>query len=117
MKAGEYVCETWTWMTTMDSHLVETEIVELNRRYMGLCVRADEKQLAELSVKLNVGMPFLRSLRGLTHDQLEALAATSRCLVQPAIDERSLAHAATIRSESTRALFLSSTKVVRNACV
>ncbi|MGH8435374.1 MAG: hypothetical protein ACRERX_13045 [Pseudomonas sp.] len=99
----------------MDIDLVEKEIIGLNRRFVAICTRTDERNLPELSVKLNVGMPFLRSLRGLNTDQLDAIATTPRCLLQPAIDERSISHAASIKSGTTRSLFLSSTKVVRDA--
>lgn len=99
----------------MDNRLLEQEIGDLNMRFISLCIRADEPDLPTLSVKLNVGMPFLRALRSLSRDQLLAIGQTPRCLLQPALDERSIRQAGAISCQTTRALFLSATKEVRSA--
>lgn len=99
----------------MDNALLTREIQEMNRRFLNLCIRASESQLGDLCLKLNVTMPFLRAVRELDSDQVEALIQTTRSLVQPAVDERAVSQAAAIACPTTRGMFVASASQVKHA--
>jgi hypothetical protein len=99
----------------MDNALLNREIQEMNRRFLNLCIRASEAQLTGVCLKLNVSMPFLRTVRDLDSDQVEALIQTTRCLVQPAVDERAISHAVAIACPTTRSMFVASASQVKHA--
>lgn len=101
----------------MDNAVLSREIQELNRRYLNLCVRASENQLVDLCLRTNATMPFIRAVRSLTSEQLEALIQTPRCLVQSAIDERAVAQAGQIACPTTRSMFVAAASQVKHAIV
>jgi hypothetical protein len=100
----------------MQSSLIHNEIIDINRRFANLCLRASEDQLPEVSTLLNTSMQVLRAFRSLSSDQIESVIASPRLLLQPALSDRSILKAAAIKSHPVRALFMSgSTEVVRHA--
>lgn len=98
----------------MDNLLLSREIVELNLRYMSLITRAAPEALTDLCLALNVSVPVLRVIRAMSHDEIVALANSGRCLVQPAVDEVGLLHAASIQNPMLRAQHLGASTQVRH---
>lgn len=99
----------------MDNAVLGREIQELNRRYLNLCVRASENQLVDLCLRTNATMPFIRAVRELSSEQLEALIQTPRCLVQPAVDERAVSQAGQMACPTTRSMFVAAASQVKHA--
>ena len=90
------------------NEIIHLEIAELNKRFIHLCLRVDEKYLPELSVELNCSMSVLKMLRSLNYDQIENLVNERKFLLQPAVDIKGIEKAAEINSSKVRTLFISS---------
>ena len=91
-----------------NKEMIQYEIIELNKRFINICLRVDESYLLELSVQLNTSMSVLRMLRTLNYEQIENLVNESRFLLQPAMDINGIQRAANINSSHIRRLFISS---------
>ncbi len=95
--------------------MIQYEIIELNKRFINICLRVDESYLLELSVQLNTSMSVLRMIRTLNYEQIENLVEEARFFLQPAIDVKGLQKAAGINSAEIRRLFISSSIRPKNA--
>ena len=73
-----------------NKEMIQYEIIELNKRFINICLRVDESYLLELSVQLNTSMSVLRMLRTLNYEQIENLINEARFFLQPAIDVKGL---------------------------
>jgi hypothetical protein len=91
-----------------NKEIIQNEIIQLNNRFINICLRVEEKYLPELSVQLNCSMSVLRMLRSLNYEQIENLVNESRFLLQPAMDINGIQRAANINSSHIRRLFISS---------
>jgi len=98
-----------------NKEMIQYEIIELNKRFINICLRVDESYLLELSVQLNTSMSVLRMLRTLNYEQIENLVNEARFFLQPAIDVKGLQKAAGINSAEIRTLFISSSIRPKNA--
>jgi hypothetical protein len=99
----------------VDTALLAREIVSLNRQFLTLIVRANERDLNDLCLRMNANLPFMEQVRRLSSSQLEALAQTPRCLIQPAVDAGSIERAATIQNPGSRAMYMAAAGRVRHA--
>lgn len=99
----------------MNTQLIRDEIKEINRRFINICLRAEESNIIELSSQMNSSMSIIRMIRNLTFDQIETLNKAEVFILQPSIEEKSLIKAIQINSRDSRKLFLHSTVNVKNA--
>lgn len=99
----------------MRTELIDREIAEINTRFFQLMQRIDERDIHEASVRLNAAVSVLRTVRDLSHEEFLAVCLCNRCLVQPAVDDRSIRQAAKMGCGTTRSLFLASSQVPAHA--
>lgn len=92
----------------MNCSLLYAEIVDLNRKYLALCLRASGQNDVEACLHLNIPLSFLKTLQAMSHDEVESLAKTPTLLVKPCINEKSLKVALNMASSCERALYVQS---------
>ena len=90
----------------MDLALLEREVAELNRRFLGLCLRALESDELLACIHLNLELSFIRAIKALSTDEIELLVDGQKSLVKPSITERELTIAVAIPDMVVRRLFL-----------
>ena len=101
----------------MNNLLIRDEIKEINKRFINICLRAEESTIIELSTQINCSMSIIRMLRNLSFDQIETLVKADIFILQPCIEEKSLFKAIQIHSNKNRKLFLHTTVNVKNAVI
>jgi hypothetical protein len=92
----------------MKNELLNESIKLINRSFITLCLKADESELIELSIKLNCEISILRALRGLDYPSLERVYLTECFLLKPAVDNSTIERISTIETMEQRKLFVSS---------
>lgn len=81
------------YATSAKAKHVARAIRALNMRYVALCNRVSDDQVAEAVLRLNIDYSVVQALRECSMDQLEHLVMRAHALVELSIEERALDHA------------------------